>query len=185
MQETGARTENGMSLYEFDGKSPSVHPAAFVHPQAVLIGGVVVEEDCYIGAFAALRADFGFIRIGKGSNVQENCVIHTFPDKWAIVHPNVHVGHGSILHGCEICSRVLVGMGSVIADDAKVNSNCIIAAASFVPIGVEIPPNSLVMGCPAKVVRPITAESLEQIDSGLQEYQELTRRYLKSFKRIE
>jgi phenylacetic acid degradation protein len=172
-----------MPLYDFDGKSPSAHQKAFIHPQAVLIGAVTVEEDCYIGAGAVLRGDIGFIRIGKGSNVQENCVIHTFQDESTIVHPDVHIGHGSILHGCEICSRVLVGMGSVIGDGVKVNSNCIIGAAAFVPMRTEIPPNSLVIGAPARVVKTITPEHLAQIDSGLKEYQELTRRYLKSFKR--
>jgi len=173
-----------MSFYQFEGKSPSVHPSAFVHPQATLIGGVVVEQDCYIGAAAILRGDIGFIRIGRGSNVQETCVIHTFPDQWATIHPDVHIGHGSILHGCEICSRVLVGMGSVIADGVKVNSNCIIGASSFIPLRTEIPPNSLVMGTPAKVVRSLSPEHLAQIDSGLKVYQELTKRYLKSFRMI-
>lgn len=156
-----------MPLYDFDDKSPSAHQKAFIHPQAVLIGAVTVEEDCYIGAGAVLRGDIGFIRIGKGSNVQENCVIHTFQDESTIVHPDVHIGHGSILHGCEICSRVLVGMGSVIGDGVKVNSNCIIGAAAFVPMRTEIPPNSLVIGAPARVVKTITPEHLAQIDSGL------------------
>ena len=172
-----------MPLYEFEDMSPSAHPSAFVHPQAVLIGAVTVEEGWYIGAGAVLRGDLGFIRIGKGSNVQENCVMHTFANESAIVHPGVHIGHGTILHGCEICSRVLVGMGSVIGDGAKINSNCIVGAASFVPMRTEIPPNSLVVGSPARVVKTVTPEQLMQIDSGLQEYQELTRRYLKSFRR--
>ncbi|MBI5251772.1 MAG: gamma carbonic anhydrase family protein [Desulfomonile tiedjei] len=164
--------------------SPSAHPGAFVHPQAVLIGAVIVEEDCYIGAGAVLRGDLGLIRIGKGSNVQENCVIHTFPEESAIVHPDVHIGHGSVLHGCEICSRVLVGMKAVIADGVKINSNCVIGAASFIPMRTEIPPNSLVVGSPAKVVKPVSEEHLEQIDSGLAMYRELTKRYLKSFRLI-
>jgi phenylacetic acid degradation protein len=172
-----------MTLYDFDGKSPSAHARAFVHPDAVLIGAVTVEEDCYIGAGAVLRGDFGLVRIEKGSNVQENCVIHTFPDKSAIVHADVHIGHGSILHGCEICSRVLIGMGSIIADGVKINSNCIIGAACFIPMRTEIPPNSLIMGSPARIMKPITAEQLAQIDEGLRDYQELTRRYLKSFTR--
>jgi phenylacetic acid degradation protein len=171
-----------MPLYEFEGKSPSVNPNAFVQPEAVLIGAVVVEEDCYIGAGAVLRADIGSISIGKGSNVQENCVLHTFPGKSVIVHEDVHVGHGSILHGCEICSRVLIGMGCIVGDGVKINSDCIIGAASFVPMRTEIAPNSLVMGSPAKVVRSVTAEQLAQIIDGLAEYHDLTRRYLRSLK---
>ena len=173
-----------MPAYEFDGRRPSVSPAAFVHPLAVLIGDVRIEEDCYVGAGAVLRGDIGSIVIGKGSNLQENCVAHTFPDKATVIHPNAHIGHGTILHGCEICSTVLVGMGSVIADGAKVNSECIVGAGSVIPLHVEIPRGSLVLGSPAKVVKPITPEQLDQIKSGLTLYQELTRRYLTSMKEV-
>ena len=173
-----------MGFYEFEGKKPFIDREAFVHPEAVVIGDVEVEAGAYVGAGAALRGDFGYIRIGKGSNFQENGVIHSFPDKATIVHPDSHVGHSAILHGCEICSNVLVGMGSIIGDDVKINSNCIIGAGSFVAVGTEIPPNSLVVGTPAKVIKEIGPEYLERIRSGLAIYQELTRRYLKSFREI-
>ncbi len=174
-----------MSLYEFEGRIPSIHPQAFVHPDAVLIGSVEVQENCYVGAGAVLRGDIGSIRIGKGSNVQENCVIHADVDEFAVVHGNVHIGHGAILHGCEICSKVLVGMGSVIADGVKVNSNCLIGARSLLPAGLEIPENSLVLGSPARVVKPITEAQIARIEHGLTIYQDLTRRHLKSFRKIE
>ncbi len=173
-----------MPLYEFDGKSPSVDRAAFVHPLAVLIGDVEIEAGCYIGAGAVLRGDIGSIRVGKGSNVQENCVIHTFSGESAILHPDIHIGHGAVLHGCEICSTVLVGMGSVVADRAKIDSNCIIGAGSFVPFEMQIPPNSVVLGSPAKVVKAISQEQIDQIVDGLALYQDLTRRYLESFREI-
>ena len=173
-----------MVWYEFESKIPQVHPEAFVHPQAVLIGDVHVDAGCYVGAGAVLRGDIGFIRVGRGSNVQENCVLHTFPDKGTVLHPNSHVGHGCILHGCEVCSNVLVGMGSVIADGVKIQSNCLIGARSFVAFGTQIPPNSVVMGAPAKVVKAISPDQLEQLASGRAIYQDLARRYLKSFREI-
>ena len=173
-----------MAFYTFEGKRPNVDPEAFVHPEAVLIGDVVIEAGAYIGAGAVLRGDIGFIRIGRGSNVQENCVIHTFPDKPATLHPDVHVGHGCILHGCEICSMVLVGMGSIVGDGAKINSRCLIGAGSFVPFGMEIPEGSLVMGSPARVIRAISKEQLDRISSGLAIYQDLARRHLTSLKRV-
>ncbi|MEJ2726233.1 MAG: phenylacetic acid degradation protein PaaY, partial [Deltaproteobacteria bacterium] len=95
-----------MPFYEFEGKRPVVHPRAFVHPQAVIIGEVRVEEGCYIGPGAVLRGDIGSIEIGPGSNVQENCVLHSFPEKSTTLHSQTHIGHGCILHGCEICSNV-------------------------------------------------------------------------------
>ena len=171
-----------MPFYEFEGKRPYVDTEAFVHPQAVLIGDVIIEAGCYIGAGAVLRGDIGYIKVGRGSNVQENCVVHTFPNKPVMIHPNVHVGHGCILHGCELCSDVLVGMGSIVADGVKINSRCFIGAGSFVPFGKEIPEDSLVMGLPAKVVKEISAKQLAQISNGLTIYQDLARRHLKSLK---
>jgi phenylacetic acid degradation protein len=174
-----------MPCYEFENKNPKVNREAFIHPEAVLIGDVTVDAMCYVGAGAVLRGDIGAIRVGEGSNVQENCVFHTFPEKSVILHPNSHVGHGAILHGCEIGSYVLVGMGAIVADGVKVNSECMIGAGSFVPFGTEIPSNSLVVGSPARVVKKITPAQLEQIKQGLSIYQDLTRRYLKSFSPIE
>jgi phenylacetic acid degradation protein len=174
-----------MPFYEFENKSPNVDSQAFIHPEAVLIGDVAVDAMCYVGAGAVLRGDIGAIRVGEGSNVQENCVFHTFPHKSVILHPNSHVGHGAILHGCEVGSYVLVGMGAIIADGVKINSECMIGAGSFVPFETEIPSNSLVVGSPARVVKKITPAQLEQIKEGLSIYQELTWRYLKSFSLIE
>jgi phenylacetic acid degradation protein len=137
-----------------------------------------------VGPGAVLRGDLGSIRVGHGSNVQENCVLHTFPDTSIILHPNSHIGHACILHGCEVCSNVLVGMGSVLPEGVKVNSDCLIGARSFIELHTEIPAGSLVIGAPAKVVGPINEDHLRQIVDGRAIYQELTRRYLKAFKKI-
>lgn len=173
-----------MSFYEFEGKKPHIHPETFVHPEAVLIGDVSAEAGCYVGAGAVLRGDIGSIRIGSGSNVQENCVLHTFPNKTTIIHPQVHIGHGCILHGCEICSNVLIGMGAIVADGVRINSNCLIGAGSFVPFQTEIPQNSVAVGVPIEIIKKISADQLKQITDGLSIYQELTKRYLKSFRKI-
>lgn len=173
-----------MPSYVFEGKRPEVHDDTFVHPDAVLIGDVRIEEACYVGAGAVLRGDIGSIRIGAGSNIQENSVVHTFPDEFTILHPDTHIGHGCILHGCEICSNVLVGMGSIIGDGVKINSNCLIGAGSFVSFQKEFPSNSVIVGSPAKVIKEISPGQLEGIKSGRQIYQGLAKRYLKSFREI-
>ncbi|MCF8127476.1 MAG: gamma carbonic anhydrase family protein [Deltaproteobacteria bacterium] len=170
-----------MPFYELENKSPIVNAKAFVHPDAVLIGDVKVDAESYVGAGAVLRGDIGSIRIGKGSNVQENCVLHTFPDTSVILHTNVHVGHGAILHGCEINSYVLIGMGAIVADDVRIHSKCLIGAGSFVSFKTEIPSHSVVMGSPARVVKEMSPAQLEQIKKGLSIYQDLTHRYLESF----
>jgi phenylacetic acid degradation protein len=171
-------------FYEFEKKFPVVDKNAFVHPDAVVIGNVNIAAGCYVGAGAVLRGDIGSVRIGEGSNVQENCVLHTFPGAYVILHPNTHVGHGAILHGCEIGSYVLIGMGAIVADGVKINENCMVGAGSFVPFKAEIPSGSVVMGSPARVVKEISPAQLEQIKNGLSIYQELARRYLKSFNQI-
>lgn len=173
-----------MSSYEFEGKRPLIDTGAFVHPEAVLIGEVIIEAGCYIGAGAVLRGDIGSIHIGSGSNIQENCVLHTFPGKDLLLHGNTHIGHGCILHGCEIESQVLVGMGAIIADGVVIHDFCIIGAGSFVPFNLDVPSGSLVVGSPAKILKTITPEQREQIVKGLGLYQELTTRYLKSFNKI-
>lgn len=173
-----------MSLYQFADKKPSVDRRAFVHPQAVLIGDVEVRADCYVGAGAVLRGDIGSVKVGKGSSVQEHCVVHSFPGQAAIIHPNVVIGHGCILHGCEIFSTVLIGMGAIIADEAKINSNCLVAAGSFVPLGSEIPSGSVVVGSPGRIVKSITEDQIKEITSGLELHQGLARQYLSSFSEI-
>ena len=173
-----------MAWYEFEGQRPRVDAEAFVHPEATLIGNVEIAANCYIGAGAVLRGDLGLVKIGKGSNVQENCVLHTFPDDQVILGPNTHIGHGCILHGCQIGSNVLVGMGSTVADGARIGGNCLVGACSFVRFGEEIPENSLVVGNPAKVAGEITDEHLLQIKSSLEIYQKLAKRYCSGFRRI-
>lgn len=173
-----------MPFYEFEEKQPYVDPEAWVHPLAVLIGDVKIEQGCYIGPGAVLRGDIGSIRIGYGSNVQENCVLHTYPDRSVILEPDAHIGHGSILHGCHICSRVLVGMGSVIGDDVRINPDSLIGAGTVIMAGTEIPENSLVVGNPGRIVRKVTQEHLENMAHGRSIYQGLAGRYLKSCKEI-
>ncbi len=173
-----------MPSYEFEGKRPFVDRNAFVHPLAVLIGDVVIESGCYVGAGAVMRGDIGSVKMGHGSNVQENCVVHTFPDKATILHPDTHIGHGCILHGCEVCSNVLVGMGSIVADRVKINSNCLIGAGSFVPFDTEVPANSVVVGSPAKVIKTISSEQLQHLVDSRTIYQDLAKRYLKAFREI-
>lgn len=173
-----------MPWYQFEGKRPAVDPKAFVHPLAVLIGDVTIGEGCYVGAGAVLRGDIGSIVVGRGSNVQETCVLHSFPDKSLVIHPDVHIGHGCILHGCEIHSCVLVGMGCIIPDDVTIGSECLIGAGSFIPFGSKIPGGNLVLGSPAKVVGPLSEKQLNQITEGRAIYQDLARRYLNDFSEI-
>lgn len=160
-------------VYSWDGIVPVIDPAAFVHPEAVVIGNVIIGPGVYVGPCAVLRGDFGRIVLHHGSNVQETCVVHSFPGKDVVVEESGHVGHGAVLHGCHIGRNVLVGMNAVIMDEAVVGENTIIAAMAFVKAGARIPPNSLAVGSPAKVVRELSAEEIAWKRQGTGVYQQL------------
>ena len=173
-----------MPFYEFEGMRPVVSPETFVDPNAILIGDVSVASGCYIGPGSVLRGDGATITVGKDSNIQDNCVVHTSPGNPTIIHSSVHIGHACILHGCEIFSNVLIGISAIVADDVKIHSYCLVGAASLITAGQEIPGKSLLMGSPAKIVRTLTQEHIDRIAHGLATYQDLVKRYLKSFKEI-
>ena len=174
-----------MPCYAIDGVIPVVSPQAHVHPTAVLIGDVVIEAGVYIGPFAALRADFGGIRIQKNANVQDSCIIHGFPDSVTLVEEYGHIGHGAILHGCIIRKNVLVGMNSVILEEAEIGENTIIGANSTVKAKAKIPENSLALGSPAKVIRSLEAKEIAWKTKGTEQYIQLSERCLSSMHEIE
>ncbi len=165
-----------MPCYSLDGLSPVVHPTAFVHPSAELIGDVWVGAHCYIGPLASLRGDFGRIVVREGANVQDTCVMHAFPGKDCVVEVDGHIGHGAVLHGCTVGRNALVGMNAVVMDEVEVGESSIVAAAAFVRAGLKVPPRSLLVGSPAKVVRTLSDDEVRWKSQGTQVYQALARR---------
>ncbi len=160
-------------IYAYDGIVPVIDPAAFVHPAAVVIGDVIIGAGCYVGPCAVLRGDFGRIVLEEGSNVQETCVVHSFPGRDVVIEASGHVGHGAVLHGCRIGRNALIGMNAVIMDEAVVGENSIVAAMAFVKAGTVIPPASLAVGSPAKVVRTLSDEDISWKTQGTAIYQRL------------
>ena len=160
-------------VYAFDGVVPVVDPAAFVHPAAVLIGDVIVGPNCYVGPLACLRGDFGRIVMEAGSNLQETCVVHSFPDLEVVIEEEGHIGHGAVLHGCRIGRNAMVGMNAVVMDEAVIGENSIVAAMAFVKAKDRIPPNSLAVGAPARVVRELSAKEIEWKRRGTGVYRKL------------
>jgi phenylacetic acid degradation protein len=173
-----------MTCYEIDGVIPVVDPTAFVHETASLIGDVIVGPGCYIGPFASLRGDFGRIVIGAGSNVQDSCVIHVFPGADTILEPNSHVGHAAVLHGCTVRSYALVGIGATILDGAEIGENALVGAGAVVTAGMIVPPNCLVLGTPAKVVKQLDEATMEWKRNGIAIYQTLAARSLRSLRAV-
>jgi phenylacetic acid degradation protein len=166
--------------YAFEGMIPVVHPEAYVHPTAVLIGDVRIGPDCFIGPGASLRADFSSIIIGRGVNIQDNCVLHGTPNFHTIVEDYGHIGHSSVVHGCRVRRNALVGMASALYDGSEVGEEAIVAAMAFVPAGFKIPPRHLAAGLPAKVLRELSDEEVARKTRGTEAYQQLAARALKS-----
>lgn len=160
-------------IYEFDGFIPVVHESAFVHPQAAVTGNVVIGRDVYIGPGAAIRGDWGGIVIGDGCNVQENCTIHMFPGVTVELEPGAHIGHGAVVHGARIGANALIGMNAVVMDDAVIGAGSIVGALCFVPAEMQVPPRSVVVGNPAKVVKQVSDEMLAWKTDGTRLYQQL------------
>lgn len=160
-------------VYSFKGFIPVVHPSAFIHPQAAVTGNVIIGKDVYIGPGAAIRGDWGGIVIEDGCNVQENCTIHMFPGVTVRLMESAHIGHGAIIHGATIGRNVLIGMNCVIMDDAEIGDGSIVGALSFINANTKIPPRSLVVGNPGKVIKEVTDEMLAWKTKGTQLYQTL------------
>lgn len=160
-------------FYEFKGFKPVVHESAFVHPQAVITGNVIIGKDVYIGPCAAIRGDWGGIIIEDGCNVQENCTIHMFPGVTVRLKKGAHIGHGAVIHGATIGENVLVGMNAVVMDRVEVGAESIIGALAFIKADTIIPSRSLVVGSPAKVIRKVTDDMINWKTKGTELYQQL------------
>jgi gamma-carbonic anhydrase len=155
------------------GRAPQIAATAYIDPQAVVIGDVVIGEHSSVWPCAVLRGDVNFMRIGSRTNIQDGSVLHVMRDtNPLILGDNVTVGHAVVLHGCTIESRCLIGMGSIILNGAKIGAGSIIAAGTLVPERTIVLPGSLFMGQPGKLRRALTPEDLESIDRYAQRYVE-------------
>ena len=165
-------------IFEFDGKRPKIGTGVFIAPTAVVIGDVEVGDGVSIWYGAVLRGDEGKITIGRGSNVQDNSVIHTTHEKPTVVRENVTIGHGALLEGCTIEDGAVVGMGSIVLHGAVIGECAMTAAGSVVTPGTAIPPRSLAAGSPAVVKKELSGAALTSVEESYLAYHELTDHYL-------
>lgn len=162
----------------YNQKSPQVDASVFVAPGAYLIGDVSVGKESTIWFNAVLRGDEGPIFIGERCSIQDNSTIHMYEGFPAVIEDEVTVGHNVILHGCKIGKRSIVGMGSTILDQVEIGEECIIGANTLIPSGKKIPPRSLVLGSPGKVVRELNEKDLELIQLSIDTYVQKGKEYL-------
>jgi carbonic anhydrase/acetyltransferase-like protein (isoleucine patch superfamily) len=158
-------------------RSPAIHPTAWIAPGANVIGDVTLAEESSVWFQAVLRGDINRIVIGPRSNIQDGAVVHLADDFGASVGELVTVGHKAILHACTVGDEVLIGMGAIILDGAEVGARCIVGAGALVTGGKSIPPGSLVIGSPAKVVRALSLDEQAGIKAWAEKYVALSRAY--------
>ncbi|MCS7063732.1 MAG: gamma carbonic anhydrase family protein [Methylacidiphilales bacterium] len=163
------------------GASPQIHPLSFIHPRSVLIGAVVVEALASIWPGAVLRGDINQIHIGEGSNVQDNAVVHVANDFPCTIGRHVTIGHGAVVHACNVEDQCLIGIHATILDGSIIGSGSLIAAGTLIPPSTHIPPKSLVMGVPGKVIRERTPEEIQSTIQLAIKYQLLAKAYSKKY----
>jgi carbonic anhydrase/acetyltransferase-like protein (isoleucine patch superfamily) len=173
-----------MAIFKFEGKVPQIAASAFVHPEATIIGAVTVGNNCYVGAGARLRGDWGSILIGPGSNIQENVVIHSEPEVVTLIAENCHIGHGAIIHGARLQPGVLIGMGAILQEDTEIGSGCIIGSGALVISNTRAAADTLLVGVPAKAVGKVSHRLRQQQLRGIALYQQLASRMKKGLSQI-
>ena len=166
-------------ILEFEGKTPRVADDAYIAPTAVLIGDVTVESGASVWFGAVLRGDNSAIVIGRGSNVQDNCVIHCADDLPTLVGADVTVGHMALLEGCTVGDGALIGMGAIVLQRASVGANALVAAGAVVGEGSEIPPGVLAAGVPARVKKELAGNSQRWVETAAREYQAKRLKYMR------
>lgn len=163
-------------LRSISGHAPKIHPSAFVHDSAELIGKVALGPGASVFPGCVLRGDIDRIVIGARTNVQDLTVIHTREGRPTIVGAGVTVGHRVILHGCRVGDRALIGMGAIVME-ATIGKNVLVGAGALIPAGARIPAGVLVLGTPAKVVRKLRPDELRMLADSERSYVALARRH--------
>ena len=173
-------------LLDYKGKLPKLGERVFIADGAMIVGDVEIGDHSSVWFNAVIRGDVNYIRIGKHTNIQDGSILHVMKDQYPLVlHDYVTVGHGAMLHGCEIESHCLIGMRATILNNAKIGAHTIVAAGAVVTEGKVVPERSLVMGVPAKVKRPLTDEEVAHIDEYARRYYTYKETYLEMRRKTE
>jgi len=167
-----------MSIYEFEKKKPRIGKGTFIFPSADVIGDVTIGENCYIGPGARIRGDYGSIRIGNDTAVEENVVIHARPNEKTIIGNSVTIGHAAIIHNATIHDWAIIGMGAIVSDYAEIGEWAVVAEGAVVKNKEKIPDKAIAVGVPAKVVAEITLDYKKQWTEYKNIYSNLARKRL-------
>lgn len=174
-----------MALYRFGSRVPSFGEGTWISDSARVIGDVVIGGDCYIGHGVILRGDYGSIRIGHGTAIEENATVHINPNSLSVIGDRVTIGHAAVIHCSQIEDLAVIGMGAVLSFDVRIGRWAILAEGCVVPRGVEIPAETVVAGVPAKKVQDVQARHKEFWTRGKQLYVDLAHQYAVDYERID
>lgn len=165
-------------IYALDGQAPRLGSGVFVAPNAAVVGNVDLGDEASVWFGATLRGDVERLTIGRWSNIQDNSVLHSDPGSPLVLGERVTAGHGVILHGCTIGDGTLVGMGASVLNDARIGRHCLVGANALVTEGKVFPDGVLIVGSPARVIRPLTEAELARLAGSADRYVERARQYL-------
>lgn len=165
-----------MPIYEFENRKPKIGKGTFIFKSADVIGDVVLGENCYIGPGARIRGDYGSIRIGDGTAVEENVVIHARPNDITVIGNHVTIGHASIIHNATIHDWAIIGMGAIVSDWAEIGEWAVVAEGAVVKNKQKIPNKTIAVGIPAKALSEINLEYKKQWTKYKEIYSDLSRR---------
>lgn len=174
-----------MAIYQLGDDVPEIHPEAFVADSATVIGKVHLAERASVWFGTVIRGDTDHIRIGRGSNVQDNSVLHTDAGIELVIGEDVTVGHQCVLHGCTIGDGALIGIGAIVLNNAKIGRYCLVGAGALVTEGKAFPDYSMIVGSPARVLKTLTPEQAERMARGAALYAERAGSYRRALKRID
>ncbi|MEH6835309.1 MULTISPECIES: gamma carbonic anhydrase family protein [Falsihalocynthiibacter] len=166
-----------MTLYALADRAPQIDPDSWIAPDANIIGGVIIRAGASVWFGTTLRGDNEDITLGEGSNIQENCVLHTDMGFPLVIGAGCTIGHKAMLHGCTIGENTLVGMGAIVLNGAKIGRNCLIGAGALITEGKVIPDGSLVMGAPGKIIRDLDEKAIAGLRASALSYQNNMRRF--------
>ena len=173
-----------MAIFQLDDFIPAIHDSAWVADSAQVVGQVTLAEDSNIWFGVVVRGDVECISIGKGSNIQDNSVLHADKGSPLVIGENVTVGHQAMLHGCSIGDGSLIGIQAVVLNGARIGKNCLVGAGALVTEGKEFPDGCMILGSPAKAVKQLSPEHIEALKMSAQHYVDNARRYKTGLKKL-
>ncbi|TXT55216.1 MAG: Gamma carbonic anhydrase family protein [Candidatus Thorarchaeota archaeon] len=173
-----------MTIYEFEGRIPKIGKNSYVSHSATVIGKVTIGSECYVAPGAVVKGDYGEVRIGNGTSVQDNVVVHARPDELTIIGNNVTLGHGCIIHNATINDDAVIGMGAIVSDYALIGEWAVVGEGAVVKQHFEVPARKIAVGIPAKVITDVREQHMEELTKFKATYRNLAIRYPIGLKKI-